>query len=123
MTGILVLSVSAAVIGSSTQFGYNTGVINSPKQVHSLIHHQLQQRLKFTGVQAIYNSFNNNESHLYANFSSLGMTFAVAIFAIGGMLGALPAGLIADHLGRYHWKEIVRLSSLFSQPPGNIPCC
>ena len=33
MSGILVLSVSAAVIGSSTQFGYNTGVINSPKQV------------------------------------------------------------------------------------------
>ena len=33
MTGILVLSVAAAVIGSSTQFGYNTGVINSPKQV------------------------------------------------------------------------------------------
>ena len=37
MTGILVLSVSAAVIGSSTQFGYNTGVINSPKQVKNLI--------------------------------------------------------------------------------------
>ena len=33
LTGLLVLSVSAAVIGSSTQFGYNTGVINNPKQV------------------------------------------------------------------------------------------
>lgn len=54
-------------------------------------------------LQAIYDSFNSNESRLYANFSSLEMTFAVAIFAIGGMLGALPAGLIADHLGRYNY--------------------
>jgi MFS family permease len=53
-----------------------------------------------TIMQAIYDSFNSNGSHLYANFSSLEMTFAVAIFAIGGMLGALPAGLIADQLGR-----------------------
>ena len=52
------------------------------------------------GVQAIYDSFNNNGSRLYANFSSLEMTFAVAIFAIGGILGAVPAGLIADTLGR-----------------------
>lgn len=51
-------------------------------------------------LQAIYDSFNNNESQLYAKFSSLEMTFAVAIFAIGGMLGALPAGLIADQIGR-----------------------
>lgn len=33
LTWLLVLSVAAAVAGSSTQFGYNTGVINSPKQV------------------------------------------------------------------------------------------
>ena len=33
LTPTLVLSVLAAVVGSSTQFGYNTGVINSPKEV------------------------------------------------------------------------------------------
>lgn len=51
-------------------------------------------------TQAIYDSFNINGSRLLANFSTLEMTFAVSIFAIGGMLGALPAGLIADRLGR-----------------------
>ena len=52
-------------------------------------------------MQAIYDSFNNNGSHLHAHFSTLEMRFAVAIFAIGGMLGALPAGIITDYLGRY----------------------
>ena len=33
VTPILALSVAAAVVGSSTQFGFNSGVINSPKQV------------------------------------------------------------------------------------------
>ncbi len=33
LTFVLILSVAAAVVGSSTQFGFNTGVINSPKKV------------------------------------------------------------------------------------------
>lgn len=33
LTTVLVLSVASAVIGGSTQFGYNSGVINSPKNV------------------------------------------------------------------------------------------
>jgi len=33
LTAILVLAVASAVLGSSTQFGYNSGVINSSKQV------------------------------------------------------------------------------------------
>ncbi len=32
--------------------------------------------------------------------SSLEMDFAVAIFALGGMFGALPAGALADFIGR-----------------------
>lgn len=38
LTGVLILSVTAAVIGSSTQFGFNTGVINNPKQVYAHQH-------------------------------------------------------------------------------------
>ena len=30
---MLLLAVTAAVLGSSTQFGYNSGVINNPKEV------------------------------------------------------------------------------------------
>lgn len=33
LTKVLVLSVMAGVLGSSTQFGFNTGVINNPKEV------------------------------------------------------------------------------------------
>ena len=33
LTTVLVLSVASAVVGGSTQFGYNSGVINSPKNV------------------------------------------------------------------------------------------
>ena len=33
LTAVLVFSVASAVIGGSTQFGYNSGVINSPKNV------------------------------------------------------------------------------------------
>ncbi len=54
--------------------------------------------------QAIRDSFGHhgNSSGIgSATFSSLEMDFAVAIFAIGGMLGALPAGTLADLLGRY----------------------
>ena len=33
-------------------------------------------------------------------FSSFEMNVAVSIFAIGGLIGALPAGMMADYLGR-----------------------
>ena len=33
LTLVLMLAVMSAVFGSSTQFGFNTGVINNPKEV------------------------------------------------------------------------------------------
>ncbi|CAI8001656.1 Solute carrier family 2, facilitated glucose transporter member 1 [Geodia barretti] len=74
---LFLVSVAAAVIGSSTQFGYSTGVLNSPQQV-------------------IRQSFEDRN----ITFSSLEMNVAVSIFAIGGLLGAVSAGILADFLGR-----------------------
>ena len=99
LTPVLLLSVMAAVLGSSTQFGYNTGVINNPKEVSGwgldcVWLHALLPRPHLS--QAIQESFENRTHH----FSDTEMTISIAIFAIGGMLGAVPAGLIADILGR-----------------------
>ena len=54
--------------------------------------------------QAIQSSFPSNGTVLgvaSVPFSDDLMTVAVAIFAVGGMMGALPAGVIADYIGRY----------------------
>ena len=54
-------------------------------------------------LQAINNSFNGhgqNDSRIPVPFTSFEMDVAVAIYAIGGMFGALPAGFLADLVGR-----------------------
>ena len=50
--------------------------------------------------QAITDSFNSNTSKLYGHFSNTELYLAVAIYAIGGMTGALMSGIIADFIGR-----------------------
>ena len=52
-------------------------------------------------VQAITDSFNSNGSKLRGHFSDTELYLAVAIYAIGGMTGALLSGIIADYIGRY----------------------
>ena len=37
LTFVLLMAVMSAVFGSSTQFGFNTGVINNPKDVSELL--------------------------------------------------------------------------------------
>lgn len=111
----------AAVLGSSTQFGFHTGVINNPKDVsggrgegrtsvipdpdvpYTPLPHPQYLSISRKGMllthplphpQAIRNSFTTH------HFSEKEMTIAVSIFAIGGMVGALPTGIIADIVGR-----------------------
>ncbi|XP_039253378.2 solute carrier family 2, facilitated glucose transporter member 3-like [Styela clava] len=85
-TSQLVLAATAAVIGSSFQFGYNTGVINAPGDI-------IQQFI--------------NETYYYRHGSYVeavqlkflwGLT--VSIFAIGGMLGSAVSGTLAGRFGR-----------------------
>ena len=52
-------------------------------------------------LQAITDSFNSNASRLHVHFTNAEVYIAVAIYAIGGMTGALTGGFIADHIGRY----------------------
>ena len=54
-----------------------------------------------THTQAITDSFNSNASRLHVHFTNAEVYIAVAIYAIGGMTGALTGGFIADHIGRY----------------------
>lgn len=49
-------------------------------------------------------SFNGrlpNDSRIDVPFTSFEMDVAVAIYAVGGMFGALPAGYLADLIGRW----------------------
>ena len=105
---LFLVSVAAAVIGSSTQFGYSTGVLNSPQNVRKPVfpaHNRFLKTFDFLhplplcrdAVQVIRQSFEDRN----ITFSSLEMNVAVSIFAIGGLLGAITAGILADFLGRF----------------------
>ncbi|OWF39797.1 glucose transporter type 1-like [Mizuhopecten yessoensis] len=87
ITGRLVLSVFAAVMGS-LQFGYNTGVINAPEgRIKEFMN---QTNIRRTGESLTSGSILNTYALL------------VAIFAVGGMVGGLLAGWWADYFGRKH---------------------
>lgn len=75
-TGPLLYAVFAAVLGM-LQFGFNTGVINAPRQF-------------------IENFINEN----YSVNSDTVFSVIVSIFAIGGMIGCPLASWIADKRGR-----------------------
>ena len=62
-------------------------------------------------LQAIRDSFKQANQDVvfgeHRNFSSTEINVAVAIFAVGGMLGALVGGALADvsYLGRYVYSN------------------
>ncbi|XP_038047453.1 solute carrier family 2, facilitated glucose transporter member 3-like [Patiria miniata] len=86
LTVPLVFATASAVIGSSLQFGYNTGVINNPKLVIQGFFNETEERRSGNAMPDDKNDF------LFAT--------AVAIFAAGGMVGSLVAGPLADRFGR-----------------------
>lgn len=85
ITGWLILETAVIVIGSSFQFGYNTGVINAPQTF-------------------IRDFMNQSYESRYDTSISESLTFlwssTVAIMAIGGMLGSLAAAPLSQILGR-----------------------
>ena len=82
MSSILVLAIAGALIGSSFQFGYNNSVINTPSaSIKEWIGSTLDR--------------SDSDDRVIFIFSVV-----VSIWAIGGLLGSLTAGLVADRLGR-----------------------
>ena len=86
ITSKLVFATLVAVIGSSFQFGYNTGVINVPQEL-------IQQFVNTTYVK-------RNGEYPEANLVKTLYGVMVSLFAIGGMIGSFAAGYVADWLGR-----------------------
>lgn len=86
LTNKLVFSLTSAVVGSAFQFGYNTGVINSPGEVIRLFIND-----------TYYNRYNDSLSD--STIKSL-WAFTVALFAVGGCIGGVSNGFFADRYGR-----------------------
>ncbi|XP_070548900.1 solute carrier family 2, facilitated glucose transporter member 3-like [Ptychodera flava] len=92
----LVFSTAAAVCGSF-QFGYNTGVINSPQMV-------IEDFINDTSMKRTGEPMPQDKIQFL-------WSVIVAIFAIGGMIGSLCAGAVANAMGR---RGGMLFSDLFS---------
>ena len=85
VTFILVRSVFGAVLGMF-YFGFNTGVVNAPdKAIRKFCNSSYHQH---------YGTF------LDQSKSDIIFTVITSAFIVGGMLGAMVGGLVADRLGR-----------------------
>ncbi|XP_074650685.1 solute carrier family 2, facilitated glucose transporter member 3-like isoform X2 [Tubulanus polymorphus] len=98
LTGKLLFSISACVIGTSFNFGYNTGVVNAPQLV-------LEEFLNETHAKK------TGGDPFSASEITLMWSIIVAIFCLGGMIGGISAGVVADFFGR---KKAILLNSILS---------
>ena len=81
----LILAIFAAVLGMY-QFGYNTGNINAPES-------EIKTFLQET-YSARYNRTLSEQS------SKTYFSFIVNLFVVGGLIGSLSGGYVADRFGR-----------------------
>ncbi|CAH1799335.1 unnamed protein product [Owenia fusiformis] len=85
-TKSLLFSIFACVIGSSYQFGFNTGVLNAPQKVIE----------KF-----INETYTNQTGHeIQESTLTLLWSITVSIYCIGGMIGGFAAGYLCNGFGR-----------------------
>lgn len=89
LTCILALSVFASVIGCSFQFGFQTGVLNTPQKL-------LQDEFKYKFGR--YNS--TSPDVLTDDQTRLLWSITVSIFGAGGVIGGFTGSYIATKLGR-----------------------
>lgn len=88
--------MAACALGSSFQHGYNTGVVNAP------------QRLVGSWINETYTS----RFGVSADTGTIDFIYAivVAIFAVGGMIGALMTAYVSERFGR---KGGILLNNVF----------
>uniref|UniRef100_A0A671ER10 Solute carrier family 2, facilitated glucose transporter member 4 n=1 Tax=Rhinolophus ferrumequinum TaxID=59479 RepID=A0A671ER10_RHIFE len=89
VTGILVLAVFSAVLGS-LQFGYNIGVINAPQKVIEQSYNET-----WLGRQGP-----DGPSSIPPGTLTTLWSLSVAIFSVGGMISSFLVGVISQWLGR-----------------------
>uniref|UniRef100_A0AC34FHU2 Major facilitator superfamily (MFS) profile domain-containing protein n=1 Tax=Panagrolaimus sp. ES5 TaxID=591445 RepID=A0AC34FHU2_9BILA len=97
LTGLVIWATAVATIGSSFIFGYSIGNINAPAE-------HIKQWIRANHYH-IFESYLSDDALDYA-FGS-----AVAIFALGGLVGALASGKLADTFGR---KGTLHFNNVFA---------
>ena len=96
MNSYLVLAITGAVLGMF-QFGYNTGNINSPEaEIRKFIKESFRDR---------------DGKMLCAESTKTYFSIAVSMFLIGGLIGSLSGGVVADKFGR---KRGLLMTQVFS---------
>ncbi|XP_013771953.2 solute carrier family 2, facilitated glucose transporter member 1-like isoform X2 [Limulus polyphemus] len=96
LTGHLAFAIVAAALGSAFQHGYNTGVVNAPKDL-------VMDFIKIAYMER----FDEEPGH-----QTVTMIFSimVSIFCIGGMVGALGTAYVSEKFGR---KGALLLNNIF----------
>ena len=100
MNSHLIFAISAAALGSSFQHGYNTGVVNAPQDlVQKFISDAHTERFQDLNSNS---SLNSTLSDMSSDVSTVNLIYSimVSIFCIGGMIGALLTGYVAEKFGR-----------------------
>ncbi|XP_074599452.1 glucose transporter type 1-like [Brevipalpus obovatus] len=98
LPGVLILAIVGAVLGM-VQFGYNTGVLNAPQEkIEDFI------RVTMKDGKSGADPSKNLVSFLFA--------LVVSLFAIGGMIGGLSGGYLADKFGRRSGLLLNNVSAL-----------
>ena len=79
-------AVAVIVIGSTFQYGYNTGVVNAPESI----------------IEEFINETNKERHNSYISQAEVKTLYAVIVsaFTVGGMIGSFVAGYFANWLGR-----------------------
>ena len=96
MYGCLYLAIFSAVLGM-LQFGYVSGVINAPQQVIE---------------EFLVESFRTRYGVDIGDNKSTYFSFAVSILLVGGLVGALMGGSMADKFGRRKCLLLTQIPTL-----------